>query len=215
MSSSLCSTPDNAEVPRKYRAVLAAAGELFMHQGYAAVSMDAVAKAAGVSKATLYAYLPGKEALLEAVVADRCAQMAEQVGALAVHDVPLAESLRLLADSWLRFLLDPRSLRMYRMVIAESPRFPDLARRFFEAGPARGAAFITGWITEEQRLGRFRPELDPKVTTGHVSSLIRGDLFNRVVLGIEQPGEERIAGAVAATVEVLLRAFAVEPQPAG
>jgi len=208
MSTALC-TAETAEPPRKYRAVLSAAGELFMALGYAGVSMDAVAKTAGVSKATLYAYLPSKEALLEAVIAERCVEMAAQISAVAVHDVPLPEAVRLLADGWLRFVLNPRSLGMYRMVIAENARFPELARRFYDAGPARGTRWIAGWIAEEQRRGRLRPELDPAVAAGQVSALIRGDLFNRVVLDVEQPSEERVARAAAAATEVLLRAFAV------
>ena len=52
-----------SEASPKCAAILAAAARLFMARGYATVSMDAVAKEAGVSKATLYAHFTGKEAL--------------------------------------------------------------------------------------------------------------------------------------------------------
>jgi AcrR family transcriptional regulator len=54
----------------KRRAIMAAAAELFMAEGYAAAAMDGMARAAGVSKATLYAYFTGKVALFKAIIAD-------------------------------------------------------------------------------------------------------------------------------------------------
>src|SRR5215467_2687910 len=61
-------------VPAKKLAVLKAALRLFLEQGYGATSMDAIARAAGVSKATLYAHLKNKEELFAAITTS-CAKM--------------------------------------------------------------------------------------------------------------------------------------------
>ena len=67
----------------KARAILDAAGALFLDEGYPAVSMDAVARRAGVSKATLYAHFESKEALFAAIVAAGCQRMTAEAEALA------------------------------------------------------------------------------------------------------------------------------------
>ena len=58
----------------KRQAVLDAATALFMAQGYGAVSMDAIARAAGVSKATLYAYFSSKDQFFATIISDACQQ---------------------------------------------------------------------------------------------------------------------------------------------
>lgn len=212
--SALLSPPEatpapNARRPGKLHAILRAAGELFLAEGYAAVSMDAVAKRAGVSKATLYAHVPSKEALFGEVVARRCAEMAEGMDRVAVHDLPLPQAMRALARFWLKFVLSPESLSVYRTVIAEGVRFPDLARSFFEAGPARGQVHMRNWMAEEQRRGRLRADLDPRRAAVQLASLVRGELFTRVVLGITpEPTEAEIDEAVDPAVDTLLRAWA-------
>src|SRR3712207_4210433 len=124
-------SPDEARSP-KPRAILGAAGELFLAQGFAAVSMDAVARQAGVSKATLYAHFPSKDALFAAMVAERCDRMAAEAAALAGHagDGPEA-ALRRLCRAVLAFLVAPSTLAIHRIVQAEAGRAPGLAAAFF------------------------------------------------------------------------------------
>ena len=62
---------DDAEPPKR-QAILNAATELFVARGYGAVSMDAIARAADVSKATLYAHFESKDRLFARIVSDAC-----------------------------------------------------------------------------------------------------------------------------------------------
>jgi TetR/AcrR family transcriptional repressor of mexJK operon len=198
-----------AEISPKHRQILNAAGRLFLGQGFAAVSMDSVAREAGVSKATLYAYFSGKDALFAAIVAGRCASMVEQSRLVGGHEAPIAEGLRRQIDFWLRFLISPGALGTYRTVLAEGARFPELGRAFFEAGPAVGLAWIGQWIAEEQRRGRLRPDFDARRAAGQFMALLRGDLYIQVALGLmPAPSEEVIAAEVDAATDTLLRAFA-------
>ncbi|MDB5414177.1 MAG: transcriptional regulator [Rubritepida sp.] len=194
----------------KRRQILDAAGQLFLKDGYAAVSMDALARLAGVSKATLYAYFPGKDALFGAMVAERCAGMLAQDRLISDHDAPLAEAMRRLIDFWLRFLISPDVVSTYRTVLAEGARFPDLARAFFEAGPVMGLGWVGEWIAEEQRRGRLRPDFDPRVAAPQFIALLRGELYIKIALGlVAEPSEEAVAAEVDAATDTLLRAFAV------
>ncbi|HEY4253666.1 MAG TPA: TetR/AcrR family transcriptional regulator [Roseomonas sp.] len=206
--SAAVSTPP-ARRPGKLHAVLRAAGELFLAEGYAAVSMDMVAKKAGVSKATLYAHMPSKEALFGEVVARRCNEMTTGITRVAGHDLPLRDAMQRLGRYWLTFVLSPESLSVFRTVLAEGVRFPDLARSFYEGGPARSKAHIREWMAEEQRRGRLRADLDPRLAASQFIALIRGELYMRVALGMAtDPTEAELAGAVEPVVELLLRAWA-------
>lgn len=199
--------PDGARGP-KARAILDAAAELFLAQGFAAVSMDAVARQAGVSKATLYAHFPGKDALFAAMVAERCDRMAVEAAALAGHGDGPEAALRRLCRTVLAFLVAPSTLAIHRIVQAEAGRVPGLAEAFFAAGPAAGRDRLAGWIAEEQRSGRLRADADPAEAAGHLGALLRGDLWLRAGLGVPPaPDGDALERAAAAAASVFLRAY--------
>lgn len=204
--------PDEAVRGPKARAILDAAGELFLGQGFAAVSMDAVARQAGASKATLYAHFPSKDALFAAMVAERCDRMAaEAAAALAGHgdDGPGA-ALRRLCRTVLAFLVAPSTLAIHRIVQTEAGRVPGLAEAFFAAGPGAGRTRLARWIAEEQRSGRLRADADPVEAAGHLGALLRGDLWLRAGLGVPPaPDEGAVERAAAAAASVFLRAYGV------
>jgi TetR/AcrR family transcriptional repressor of mexJK operon len=176
--------------------------------------MDAVARAAGVSKATLYAHFTGKDALFAEIVAARLAEVQAEVDATGGHDRAPMEALRMMGRRWMRFMLAPHTLAIYRIVVGEGARFPDLARAFHAAGPDQGRAWLARWITEEVRLGRLRPDTDPRLAAGQMISLLRGDLYLRSVLGLAgEPSEAEMDAVVSSAAEVFLRAYGAEPSP--
>jgi TetR/AcrR family transcriptional repressor of mexJK operon len=198
-----------AESSPKRSAILAAGARLFMGVGYATVSMDAVAKEAGVSKATVYAHFASKEALFGAIVGERCATISAQAEEIASHAATADGALREMGRLWMRFLLQPESVAIHRTVIAECARFPDLARAFYEAGPGSGHAWLTRRIQEEQRQGRLRPDANPVVAADHMMGLLRGEMYLRTVLGGPVPSDAAIGAVVDQAVEVFLRAYRV------
>ncbi len=111
---------------RKVKAVLEGATRVFLDRGFSAASMDDVAATAGVSKRTLYQYFSSKEALFVAVVRGRVDEMIQDVE--AVGAAPGTISLLALADRLVQRIQDPEAVRLYRMVIAEAGRMPELGR---------------------------------------------------------------------------------------
>ncbi len=200
--------PPPDEGSPKRRQVLEAAGELFLAHGYGAVSMDAVARRAAVSKATLYAHFASKDVLFGMLMQD-CA------GSNILDDVLFPESpqdlraaLEAIAQRVLRFLLRPRTLAIYRIAIAESERFPELARIFYASGPQRAQDRMSAWIAGLQRAGLLRPS-DPHLATRHLLALVRADLMLHASLGLPPPpSEQDIDRAVATAVTTWLAAFA-------
>lgn len=125
-------------VPRgeKRRDQISAVAEgVFLERGYAETTMQLIAERAGASKETLYRHFGCKEALFSEVMRRRSALLTG--GGEAELSGPPERVLLDLASTLLHFLGRPESVCLYRVVVAESPREPELGRIFYEQGPGR------------------------------------------------------------------------------
>jgi TetR/AcrR family transcriptional regulator, mexJK operon transcriptional repressor len=114
----------------KREAIIAAAKDTFLKEGYAGASMDRITAVAGVSKATVYNHFRSKEELLLAVVEDVIVPFQEEYRAILDHEAPFLEWLTELAISISRKAANPETVALTRLMIGESLRFPDLGRMF-------------------------------------------------------------------------------------
>ncbi len=135
----------DSESPKR-QLVLDAATALFMAQGYGAVSMDAIARAAGVSKATLYAYFSSKDQLFATIIGEACRQNIGMANFLPGGDTDVRAALTAFAGQMLRFLLEDKALAIHRVVISESVRFPELGRAFYDNGPGVFRRVFGEWL---------------------------------------------------------------------
>ena len=119
-------------------AILDAAAEVFMEEGFAAASMSAIAARVGGSKGTLYNYFKSKEALFAAYIQRHCAWQQEAMFALVTPDSDIREALTHFGRSYLTSVFSEFSLRNFRLVIAEAERAPEIGKAFYEAGPLAG-----------------------------------------------------------------------------
>lgn len=106
--------------------ILSAAADLFLAQGFA-TSMDAVAAHARVSKRTLYARFPSKQALYEAVLGWLSGDLIRPATHLS-PDLPLDQALLLFCQSLLELYTRPKVVAFAQLIIKESARFPELDR---------------------------------------------------------------------------------------
>jgi TetR/AcrR family transcriptional regulator, mexJK operon transcriptional repressor len=119
----------------KARAVLAGARAIFLAHGFNAATTDMIQQAAAVSKSTVYAHYPNKEALFTAVVEAECEFFLKTARELTFSENHLADTLNAMAQAYLEIVLSPEGLALFRVIAAEAPRFPELGRRFYVAGP--------------------------------------------------------------------------------
>ena len=122
----------------KRRQIIDGARAVFLAQGFDAASMNDIARAAGVSKGTLYVYFRHKEQLFEAIVEQECEAQAEGIFDLDPNDHDVEAVLTRLGLAYVRFLCRPEKASAIRTVIAIAERMPELGRKFYESGPARG-----------------------------------------------------------------------------
>jgi TetR/AcrR family transcriptional regulator, mexJK operon transcriptional repressor len=198
----------------KRQAVLDAAATLFMAHGYGDVSMDAIAREAGVSKATLYAHFGSKDQLFATIINETCRSKMVAADMLVDTDIAntsdLGEALRAFGIRVTRFLLEPTTQAIYRVVVAECVRFPELAQAFYESGPAHFLAFFSSWIGRQMRAGRLRAA-DPTLAAEQFVALVRGDIHLRISIGLPVPHDAAaIERHVGDAVDTFLRAFGAD-----
>ena len=195
-----------ADSPKR-QLVLDAARALFIAQGYGAVSMDAIARSAGVSKATLYAHFGSKDQLFATIITEACRAKFDWGGALAAEGGDLRATLKALGQRTLRFFLEDQALAIYRVVVAESGRFPELGRAFYENGPATGRRMLAAWLAEQAEAGRLRVP-DPLLAAEQLVALLRAGVYFRATLGVPPaPTQAEIDATVAAAVDTFLAAY--------
>ena len=120
---------------RKFGQVLAGARDVFLRDGFEGANVDDIAREAGVSKATLYSYFPDKRLLFVEVARIECARQADAAIETLTPDMPPAVVLHTAATRLVAFMTSDFGRQMYRTCVAESGRFPEIGRAFYESGP--------------------------------------------------------------------------------
>lgn len=176
-------------IPRgeKRREEIAAVAEnVFLELGFTETTMQIVASRAGASKETLYRHFGSKEGLFSEVVRARAARIYGE-GQLRFQGAP-EEVLTRLANNLLHLFVTDDPLCLFRIVVAETPRTPELGRIFFEQGPAQILQQLTLYLEEATRqglLGCTDPALAAKLFLGAVAA-------NRHIMMLVAPGWEAL-----------------------
>lgn len=140
---------------QKAEAILRAAEDLFLAQGFQGTSMDAVARAACVSKQTVYSHFANKEALFTACITAKVASYGFDE-TMTFEDVDLRDGLLSLCRRFVDLLFDPEVIAMHRIVMAEAASQPRIAQLFVESGPKRTKATVGGYLRRQVARGRLR-----------------------------------------------------------
>ena len=123
--------PNRSE--RKKTEVITAARGVFLREGYSAAGMELVARMAGVSTATLYAYFPSKAKLFEIVVHDTVQTMGETIRDSIRSEGDARARLNSLALAYATFMSQPATRAIFRMVTSERRRFEAVADHFLRS----------------------------------------------------------------------------------
>jgi len=174
--------PPGAQPGGKVGLILDAARHIFLEQGYGSTSMDAVAKRAGVSKATLYVHFENKEQLFAEVVQVARSGLRKAIAAIAEDEqTDPAKTLRLIGEQFLRFVTTPGVLTLFRAVIGETQRFPQLGSTIYQAGSNDMLDSITLSIARAAARGLLVVP-DAKMAAAQFIALTKSDLHLRCLL---------------------------------
>src|SRR5271165_2456196 len=110
--------PEGGDESAKRRQIMDGARAVFLAQGFDAASMGEIARAAGVSKGTLYVYFDSKERLFQAIVQEACHAQAQGVFSLDPAAGDVEAVLTRLGREYVRFLCRPGAMSPLRTVIS-------------------------------------------------------------------------------------------------
>ena len=180
-------------------AILRAARPIMLRGGLGGTTLDRVAAEGGIAKMTLYRHFPSKEALFEGLIGAMCEYMREGIENAPAPAFDKAASDRLTEElrAFIAALRVPDALALYRMVVADGWRFPDLARVFDQSGMLvirqRIAVILeAGGVAAAQSKG----------VAAEVVALALGDAYQRAILGLGEEGDDQ---AFAQQIEAAVR----------
>ncbi len=193
--------------PEKERQILDGAAAAFAQDGYEGASMSHIAAMAGVSKGTLYNYFDGKKALFAAFVQRECTEHLLLVFGEIDGQAPAQATLLRVGRRILDMLISEPGLLIYRMVVAEAHKFPDLAEAFHDAGPKRGLSCMSALIAQMTRAGQLRVA-DPAFAADQLFALMTTRLVMKRRMGlVAAVSEAEIDRVVQEAVKLFLRGY--------
>ena len=192
----------------KRRQIMEGGRQVFLSAGFDGASMNDIARAAGVSKGTLYAYFNSKDHLFEAIIRAEKAQAAERLCAFRRE----GNAREMLTDFGVRLMqriCEPGTLALARVVIAAAEKFPNVGRAFYEAGPLYGATRLAAELENLEKSGVLKVP-DPERAAWQFLDLCQSYVFKRLIFGVvDSIRRDDIEASVEAGVDVFLKAYGV------
>ncbi|HWY24665.1 MAG TPA: TetR/AcrR family transcriptional regulator [Nevskia sp.] len=183
----------------RHAALLEAAEAVFLEHGYEGASIEEIVRRVGGSKASLYSYFGSKENLFWEVLNQLSDRFMTELAVPTQADADIEGTLAAIGRRFLTIFLDPARCRLFRTMIAESVRFPELSRAFFERG-ARARQVLAAYLQRQVEAGRIDCS-DPEMAASQFLELVKGPPHSRVLLSMPPftPGfdpDAHVAGAV-------------------
>ena len=194
---------------RKFAQVLEGARKVFLADGFEGASVDDIARAAGVSKATLYSYFPDKRLLFMEVARTECLRQAEESMELIDTCAPPRDVLFMAARRMIGFILSRFGQQVFRLCVAEADRFPELGRHFYESGPMVVRARMRDYFADAVERGELQIT-DFDLAADQFAELCKADLFPRLVFNIDSAfSDAEIERVIGGAVETFMARYGV------
>jgi AcrR family transcriptional regulator len=192
---------------RKAEQVMASARTLFLERGFSDTSVDDIASRAGVSKPTVYSHFGDKRGLFIAFIREEVEALAGTIVTVGnAGDAPRA-GLERFGRAYLDIVLSPNAQALFRVVLAESAKFPEIGAAFHATTIGRSARLLSERFSEWVAQGAL--DIDDFDLAGkRFLALCRADLHYKVLFGVvpDIPDAQR-AAHVTKTVDAFLRIY--------
>jgi AcrR family transcriptional regulator len=203
--------PFGEEDSSKRRQILDGARQVFMDFGFDGASMNEIARAAGVSKGTLYVYFADKNRLFEAILEDEALQKSKVVYNLDPRR-DVETTLREFGRAYIGSMCRPGGGSSIRTVMAIAERMPDIGRQFYENVLAKTFNRLADYL--QARLGPDDLVIeDCELAAAQFMQMCQATLFLPFVFQAEPtPSAERIARVVDSATGVFLATYRAKPR---
>ncbi|EMI5489523.1 TetR/AcrR family transcriptional regulator [Providencia stuartii] len=198
-------TPFPAKTPkgqRRNKALISAASEIFIQHGFEGTTLDMIIERAGGSRSTLYKNFGDKEGLFAAVIET----MIDDIFSDYETTPPAPQTIEsVLSFYGARFLLNvikPQSIGLYRLILGEYNRFPEISQAFFEQGPVRSYRLLTEKLLELPEV-----KVNEKILLSISSrflEMLKADVFITTFCVADfQPSDEFITQQISLSVDII------------
>ena len=197
--------PVTARGQARRLAMIDAAREVFLEHGYERTTLDMVIARAGGSRRTLYECFGDKAGLFRAMVADNTESLLSELEALPGNDSSPTQTLNHIARICLNTMLSPEAIAIYRLLVAEAPKFPELGEAFYQAGPMRLRDHLVNYLRRANDEGWLVVE-NAEQASRQFFGLIKSD-YQMAALLCPEGGNclDGMEGEVSAAVNLFLR----------
>jgi TetR/AcrR family transcriptional repressor of mexJK operon len=187
--------------------ILSGARTMFMEHGFASTSVEKIAKAAGVSKGTIYNYFASKEILFVALITGECGGEAQLPEAVQLMAAPVENVLTQFGTQCLSGLLQEDQQRLFRIVLAEVMQFPQLGQLIESTGPALSMGVLTEYLTRLNQAGKLDiPQ--PKLAAEQFMAMCDAGIIRRMQLSVGNPSQAEIDLQVTSAVKLFMNGYA-------
>ncbi|HYZ24004.1 MAG TPA: TetR/AcrR family transcriptional regulator [Rhodopila sp.] len=186
--------------------ILDRATAAFLAHGYAATTIEGIARSCGVAKRTIYARWNGKPALFRAVMGRLLARWLSEAGDWAEAEEPEA-ALRIAAGRILAVALTPEAIALHRLLVAEGMRFPELPDMIRDAGATEGIARVAALLDRAVAQGVLPPQ-DTRYAAEQFIHLVLAGPQQRALGLMPGFGEQEVHSWGEQAVELFLRGAA-------
>ncbi len=196
--------PETGRAEMRRAAFLKAAREVFPEFGYDAANMAEIVRRAGGSLSTLYAQFGGKKGLFEAMIDSRVGILTEQMHIELAAHAPLRDGLRRIGEAFLARQLDPESVDVMRLMIAQAKKFPEMAQQWNTRAPDAVRKALATYLEDRATAGEV------KITNFDQAASVFFDLlrsrlqFRALLLPGYSPAEQEIRDTVDRAVKVFM-----------
>jgi AcrR family transcriptional regulator len=182
-----------------------AARSEFAAKGYAATSMESVARRAGVSTKTLYRLIPNKATLFEDMITGRIDRFASVVRLKACDGRDVKAALREALMVWGELILDGEVIALQRLILADSEKFPEIAETFYHKAIRRTERTLANWLLAQSERGLIRID-DAEAAAGMLLGMLVFQPQRAVLFGhAPPPDREQLERRAEAVAELFLR----------
>ncbi len=184
------SVPSTKRLAARREAFLAAARQLFEKKGFAEATLDDVIALSGGSRQTLYGLFGGKQGLFEAITSDTCEKIFHGLNPEKLAPLATEEVLKEIGTHYLAIVTSPSCLSLNRLVIAEAPRIPEVAQRFWKLGPGRSRAFLAEFFDRQIERGLLSMP-DSHAGAEYFLEMLSGTVRLQCLIGLRQPPDPK------------------------
>jgi AcrR family transcriptional regulator len=198
----LVGDPDSS----KRRQIIDGARKVFMDLGFDGASMGEIARAAGVSKGTLYVYFADKNRLFEAIVEEESLEQAK----LAFNFDPerdITTTLMEFGQAYIQVLCRPGGGSAIRTVMAIAERMPEVGRRFYTHVVAVTVARLAAYLEARAKLDNLAID-DFELASTQFTQMCQASLFMPFIFQVAPaPSPERIEEVIASATRMFLAVY--------